>query len=284
MLNYLSSLDAETINKYLQLFYPFKKDARTKELANRYINSLSLDKVFEKNNVIFLSQFTNSSKDRGFKIFFHYPDRVNKVMGYYDAAQADIMNIIVSEEYNDYYAKAVKNGIDNIPWGSLKRKTEKKYGNYYADRIDIHVKTSLYGYFADKKNQHWSEYIDYFIKEYSKYGWDTSGVNHLFIEASLINNFVFSAIFYHSADERQIKTGLKWMEGVIRRNPVDANIVDTYANLLYKAGESKQAIQWEEKAESIAIEKKQEWVLPSLRNNLAKMKKGEPTWLKDVLN
>ncbi len=50
----------------------------------------------------------------------------------------------------------------------------------------------------------------------------------------------------HSMDPEQMAIGLKWMEAVIRRNPEDGNNIDTYANLLYKAGK-EEAIKWQRK-------------------------------------
>jgi len=44
--------------------------------------------------------------------------------------------------------------------------------------------------------------------------------------------------------------------------------------LLYKLGDTKNAILWQEKAVSITSEDRRE----ELQNNLDKMKKGIPTW------
>ncbi len=81
--------------------------------------------------------------------------------------------------------------------------------------------------------------------------WDTT---NLFIESIDINNFAYDAIFKHSTNPEHIKIGLKWMEGVIRRNP-EPNHIDTYANLLYKSGKRHEAIIWQTKAVDIAKRK-----------------------------
>jgi hypothetical protein len=55
--------------------------------------------------------------------------------------------------------------------------------------------------------------------------------------------------------------------------------MDTYANLLYKLGRKDEAIRFQEKAVETAIENKEDMALASLKDNLAKMKKGQPTWI-----
>ena len=52
--------------------------------------------------------------------------------------------------------------------------------------------------------------------------------------------------------------------------------IDTYANLLYKTGKKKLAVQWEEKALKLVKEKNEDTV--GYAETLEKMKKGEKTW------
>ncbi len=130
----------------------------------------------------------------------------------------------------------------------------------------------------NKEEQYWPDYIKYNIKLIEKYGTDTTNT---FVDATLLNNFVFDGIFMHSDDSSQFTIGLRWMEGVLRRNPNYPNHIDTYANLLYKAGRREEAIQWQEKAVKIAIETK-DMFLDNIQNNLVKMKKNEQTWKSSV--
>jgi hypothetical protein len=49
--------------------------------------------------------------------------------------------------------------------------------------------------------------------------------------------------------------------------------IDTYANLLYKAGKDREAIEWEEKAARLSQGRDKD-----IADHLAKMKAGRPTW------
>jgi hypothetical protein len=69
------------------------------------------------------------------------------------------------------------------------------------------------------------------------------------------------------------------MEKIISHGAKEDNMLDTYANLLYKLGQTEEAIQWEEKAVS-------SWKGWDDQNNsfikvLEEMKKGEPTYLEE---
>ncbi len=69
---------------------------------------------------------------------------------------------------------------------------------------------------------------------------------------------------------------------MIRRHPEDANYIDTYANILYKSGKKKLAIQWQEKAFAMASNADDDYLIKSLGDNLQKMKNNEPTWIKPL--
>lgn len=283
VLQYLRGLRRDELSNQLSLLTVFKEDPAAKAIANNYINSLKKGKIYTKENLIFIQQFTLSSKDIGFKIFRENSARIDKVMGSKDYANLIVGNVIIREEYDSLYKAAIKSATDNVPWDAIAKTVKTKYGDAMAQRVELQVRSSLYKILAEKTNNYWSEYIKYNIAKLEKNGYDTTHPQVQFLDVMQINNFVFSAIFYHSNDTQQMKKGLQWMEGVLRRNPKEANNIDTYANLLYKLGKKEEAIQWEEKALQVAAGN-MDWVIPSLQANLKKMKNGEPTWIKEANN
>ena len=64
------------------------------------------------------------------------------------------------------------------------------------------------------------------------------------------------------------------MDKLIQNGANQANMLDTYVNLLYKLGQIKEAIDWEEKAGKLSHNNK------SFAKALEQIKKGEPTYLK----
>jgi vacuolar-type H+-ATPase catalytic subunit A/Vma1 len=118
--------------------------------------------------------------------------------------------------------------------------------------------------------------IKYRIKYLDKYGLDTAGIGWV-----LINNFAWDYVFYHCSDKDTLNKVAGWMKQIIQIHPDDHVCVDTYANLLYKAGRKDEAIEWEEKAVSMeeeAAKKEKREPDPVFQQTLDKMKNGIATW------
>ena len=60
------------------------------------------------------------------------------------------------------------------------------------------------------------------------------------------------------------------METLAKDDPTQ---IDTYANLLYKAGRHREALEWEEKAVRLSTGRDKE-----ITDNLGAMKAGQATW------
>lgn len=274
---YFEVLNNMEIRGFLKVLRIFKKVPKAKEIADNYLNSLSEQERMSKNNLQVLADFTTSSKDHGFHIFYNQNQSIDSIMGSKNYAKHVVLRVINKEEVEPYWDDAVKTG--EAPWDKISDEIRKKYNKDYSEELILNAKVALYGGYAEKFDKHWDKYIKYYIEKVEKFGTDTTSG---FEDATSINNFVFRAIFYHSIKSDEINTGLRWMEGVIRRNPKDGNLIDTYANLLYKAGRSEEAIRWQEKAVVIAIEENESAALiKGLQDNLRKMKKNIPTWTKE---
>jgi thioredoxin-related protein len=275
VLNYLKSASNSEVKKQLNVLRLFKKDSLAKPIADKYIKALSTIEIYTKINLQFIGEFTKSSKDRGFNLFYTTGKKVDAIMGVKGYANGLVCYVIDLEEVSPFMIRAEKD--DNVPWMDIVKAIEKKYNKQYADEIVLDAKVRFYEYLAKRYNKNWPEYIKYNIEKIERFGTDTT---NSMVDATALNNFVFDAIFYYSTDTSEMNIGLKWMEGVLRRNPKEANNIDTYANLLYKIGRIEEAIQWQEKALMIAKEEKQDYAISSIEQNLLKMKQGIATWIK----
>lgn len=288
---YLTNLPFEKLSNKsnLEMLGMFNTIPLAKEIADRYINSLPEEKLFTKEHIQLLTAFTKTSNDRGFKIFYHQGKKVNAVMILKQAESKNVAvittdyagrvsdNIITKEEIGPYWEKAVKE--NDINWEKISKVISSKYNKEVAYRTVLNSKVNLYKYFAEKHNRNWPEYIKYNIEKIQKYGTDTTSG---FADAIELNNFAYGAVFLHSNDKQQIDVAIKIMAGVVRRRSNDEGHIDTYASLLYKAGRTREAIQWEEKAFKIAISKNSdESTIKMYENIIAKMKKGEVIWMSE---
>lgn len=96
------------------------------------------------------------------------------------------------------------------------------------------------------------------------------------------NNQIFNYIFKYSRSKADLTTSIQYMEKLLMLEPtaypdmkmLRANFLDTYANLLYKLGKAREAMQWELQAlYGASNEQKDEF-----SGNLQKMKQGFKTW------
>jgi tetratricopeptide (TPR) repeat protein len=90
----------------------------------------------------------------------------------------------------------------------------------------------------------------------------------------VLNGYAWE-IFENCNDQKCILEAIKWSQKSLVGNN-DPMFIDTYANLLHKSGDTKEAIVWQKKA--IEIMKEQGEDTESYEETLGKMEKGEKTW------
>jgi len=88
-----------------------------------------------------------------------------------------------------------------------------------------------------------------------------------------LNNIAWD-IFEKVSNKNVLKDALRWSGRSLELSPNKAPWLDTYANLLYKLGQKKEAIAKEEVALHYANTEEHKW----FEKTLAKMKSGENTW------
>jgi hypothetical protein len=137
----------------------------------------------------------------------------------------------------------------------------------------------------------WAKLVPVMNDKLEKYGTDTTTRGDDF-KLNNYGNWIWEHVGRTAKLTNEITRELNrvcgWMEGVVRRGGKDTTYyhtnywplyIDTYANLLYKAGKRTEALPWQE----LAVAKGREYKigkgdLATLEENLEKMKKGEPTW------
>ncbi|SEL63679.1 Protein of unknown function, DUF255 [Chitinophaga rupis] len=261
---------------YQKIPYMFKTstDLQETKLADslrrdyyKHLQHLKLSELYNKPTIEFLSINIQSSKDPFFKLFYPNGQKVDSVMQRGGVAQETIDRILAKEETRILFNNT-KFGSEP-EWDTLYDIIRAKYDSYNAERAVLLAKVDWY-----LENGNSPAYIKYFIEQVEKYGTDTTDK---MMDAAL-NNFSCK-VLAESNDIYQINTVIKWMEGVIKRKCCEpmAMIWDTYATLLYKAGRTKEAIQWEEKAiASISGVEVYTRIADFYRATLDKMNNGEP--------
>ena len=226
-------------------------DAKTAQAVSKEYFDTQKD-LFTKDNLDLLAKFTRTSKDKGFAIFLNESAKANKILGK-GKSEAIVGGIISNEEI---YPKLFKKDAGVPDWAVMQSELAAKYPKL-ADEL---IAKSKVIYYANKKDAENS--VNSIVAYMKKYSDKASPMD--------LNQFAWT-IFESCKDMKCVEEALEWSKRSFAENQ-DPNFMDTYANLLYKLGRKDEAIAVQEKAVSLAKDKK------PLEETLNKMKKGEKTW------
>lgn len=225
--------------------------ANAEAVAKDYISQQK--DLYTPVNIDFVAKFTQSSKDPGFDMFLHHADKVNKVLGA-GKAEEKVMEIAAREEV--FSKLRPQEGVAD--WDGIEKNVKAKYPAI-AEELILKTKIRYYSYIKDADNA--VANIVAYMKKYSHKA-----------DPQSLNEYAWT-IFEKCNDQKCIEQALEWSKRSFKDNEHPA-FMDTYANLLYKAGKKAEALAWEEKAMNKAEgdEKK------TYESTLEKMKKGEKYW------
>lgn len=147
-------------------------------------------------------------------------------------------------------------------WKKLKKMICKHFSKEYADRNVFIAKTSWY-----YQHENMVGLSNAYFSQLDKYP-----PEDLVKELGVINQRAWETFLYVN-DKKLLNKALEWMDRLIQHGANQPNMLDTYANLLYKLGHINEAIQWQEKAVKLSPNDK------SLFKTFEQIKKGEPTYL-----
>lgn len=253
--------------KVKQMSYMAKEYADTigkDKLSDWYIKSM--DSIFTSKNIRFIRDFTDDSKDFGFKLFLENPEKAAKYF-YSTALKKLITDIILNESIE--FCRTM-NQMESAPdWIRIyKGILAKKYPENISLRALARGKMKYY-----KKQNDSLLYIKAYLayaEQFLKKEKDDLGINNCAYEIYL---------YSRPNDEAEIHRAIKLIQPVIQQQELGgtlnkalfAGILDTYSHLLFKIKKTAEAIKWQEKAVKLDPENPQykyEDFLFVLRNSL----------------
>lgn len=245
-------LAKNTVNLALRAY----DDALASKAMESFIKNTKKEELFTKDNLLLIINSVNSTKSNGFTFMLENKDKINQVL---ESQQAN--NVLAGAIINTEVWPAIQSSKEDILTQTFSQ-AANKYPTVNFKPIMAQVKSS---YYLNKKN--WVEFRNA-VQEYI-----TEGGNQ--IQDMELNNFAW-AIFENCDDPKCLESALAWSKQSLEKqdNPM---YLDTYANLLYKTGKTKEAITIQEKALALAdSESKADY-----QATLDKMKAGKPTWVKE---
>ena len=245
-----------------------KDQVHATEVGNAYIDQFA--KPYTADSWRFIAGMTRTPQDRGFEAFETQSSRADALLGE-GASKRLIQGVAIQYELE---SKLVKDDLPifaNPNWDSFKATIAARYPGVDAQRIVADYALNYYKT-RDPNRERWAVYKDFLVKHYPP----TPGMG----TALELNNGTWEA-FLHSTDPHVLEMSLAWVDLAIRQ---DATLpknesgllgyLDTKANVLYKLGRVDEAIKLEQQAVDLDAGNS-----PEITANLAKMKRGEQTWL-----
>lgn len=244
-----------------------------------YISTLSRREKYTKERIEMWNQFTFPSNHSVFRFFYRDEKLIDKVMKQKGFANRFVDKTIQHEMvlpfFNDQNkntsivmsgmyltGKGLSSDTSEADWDKLEQLIQKKYNQTYAERNVVKARVEWYN-----RHRNWPSYAEYALVLLNKY-WslDLDGPYQ-------VNSFAWKAFMY-SSDREIINGYIQWMDKVVKRIPDFAAALDTYANLLHKAGRTREGIQWETKAMNLVEERYKK----QYQEIIKKMQRGEPTY------
>ena len=239
-----------------KLVLPKAIDLNDMQLANLAFNTilekLTIQELFESDNLENLVGLTQHEgvNSKAFQLLYDNISLSSKAfeMRYRGDINEFLASVIIQHDLNSQ-SDDLEESIENL---------SQKYPklNFTNTLNDIKINNAFV-------NQDWPTIVKLV---------DESIQNDSNIKAEVLNEYSW-AIFENCNDNEVLKSALKWSKMAVDKNG-EGYIIDTYANLLYKLGDSKNAIIWQEKAVANSGDDRRE----ELVSTLDKMKKGIPTW------
>lgn len=232
-------------------------DAETaQKVSKEYLSTQK--NLTSDDNLKFLAQLTQSSKDTGFYILLQNQKRTDVLLrkGVTDSLiesiifDEDVFPSLFSSDRNTGNSK----DFQEPNWAGIQTKLQQ----YPLLRDKILAYTKVLFYNAKKEKDSCVQAAIFYLKLYGD-------VSQLFELYGCAAN-----IFSYSSDTAELNEALKWSRKSFEENnnPV---YIETYANILYKLNKKNDAVTWEQKALDAADNDRKE----KYQTILDKMKKGE---------
>jgi thioredoxin-related protein len=248
-------------------------NALEKDYRN-YLSGLKETELYTKNKIVAIASLLKSSDDPFFYLFTQHSNKIDSAVGLRGYASHIVDNMIQKDVIEAAFNSTKKDVSYQPNWESIGKTIANIYGVGYVERNILMGEMKWH-----EKNHEWADTakkLTLFAKQYGFANNDRQG-------DLMLNSTIWNAIFKRSAEKEQIDVAIECMKELInrvneRKTPPFVYL-DTYANLLYKAGRVSEAIHQEELGWQKAVEWKQpEGFIKQYMATIEKMKQGQPTW------
>ena len=271
--------------------YKLNEEAFAKQLLNEhteYILQLKPIERYTKENIEYWASFMLGSDKSRFWFFYKDGHIIDKVMNKKGYARVVVDRTIQNEIVDSFFksqpggavmsssmmlyesGKKEKPDYVEADWNKLFKIIREKYNAYYAKRNLVDARLRWYD-----AHKNFTTYAKYYLISL-----ETSRPDFMDpTERGQLNGQCWK-IFLNVTNKELLNGVINWMAKALKQSPMeDPNMLDTYANLLYKAGRKEEALASEEKALSIAKDYGLLRKADVFSKVLEQMKRKEPTYV-----
>ena len=252
-----------------------------KQLLNDHTNYAAKIKPkqrYTKENIELWAGFTLSSLGKRFNFFYKDGNKIDRVMNKKGYARSVVDRTIQYEIVAPFFKEQANGAVmstkwmtgnskpdhSEVEWKKMYNLIQKKYNSSYAKRNLVEAKVQWY-----EKHNNFPSFVKYYLTKLEL----NNG------EDPFLNSRAWD-IFIKITDKKILNKIVPWMNKLAQQYSHDFNILDTYANLLYKIGKKQEAIQWEGKALNLAKTKgAHKTDIENFSKAIEQMTKGEPTYV-----
>lgn len=222
--------------------------------------------LLTEDNIKLIAIATKRITDPGFPVLLSHPNDIDKVLGsgFSRIKSRTILFDEIALPYlrkdatiKDYGGGMVVYGgklKDSVNWPALAKELDLNYPKIAKSVVFI-AKLHYYESFLDWNN---------FVKTVSE--------NEDNLDNNSLNEYA-RTIFHLCDDKYEIKQAIKWCDELMKKNEKNPDYSSTYANLLYKSGQTEKAIKVYE-----GLIKSGGDVYGNLSKTMEMMKAGGKTW------
>lgn len=291
---YISTVDKQKLLSLEKLLFVLnigkdKKlaDSLAIQFKTSFLNKLTFEELAQKQYLEFGRYFQNTlrSDDKIFQFAYNDPDRTDNILNYHYAKML-VLITVRNEDILGYVLKDNKPVFAEPDWRTIISRLHTKYPkiDFLNQEGDMITRSKLMYY---KTIKDWKNYTKIIVDRVNTMGAFSlaEGLEGNIISNTdlYLNNLAYT-VFLYSYDKTELERALSWsnvsiaianiniFNSIDAWNSTKANWMDTKANLLYKLGRNKEAVELE--TEIIELDNKNK----EFQANLQKMKAGLPTW------
>lgn len=242
-----------------------------------YLENLGVKTLYTKEHLLFLETVALHSDSKLFTLFYQDGKKIDRIVRRKNYSKYIIDKVIYREITVPFLniktqARLLRGKKDTTEadWQGLHDRISAKFTKDDANRGVLLAQNTWY-----EQRYNFPAFYKVYLDKLDLYGIDTtnsqSPTHHTWV------NFHCWGIFKAINERHLLSKAGKYMSLLVKHFHY-MDYFDTYANLLYKTGEKKKALQWEKRAIARAKEAQLPRKVSNYTSVLSKMKADEPTW------